>query len=445
MTGDAVHAPCRYGLKLEVTMKKLNGVHLAHNKGTEHSACVQLPLPARVRIPVLMNMGAPCTLLVKVGDTVQVGQKIGDTEAPFSVPVHASVSGTVTAITEVLSANGSTCKAVEIEPDGKQTVSPEVKPPVFSDRAGFVKAIRESGAVGLGGAGFPTHIKLNPKTPIDTLVINGAECEPYITADYRQMVEAPEEIINGIKMIMEQLQIPKAKIGIENNKPQAVKVLVELADKYPEIEIAPLPTTYPQGAEKVMIYNTTGRIVKEGQLPSDTGVIVLNVSTVAFLWRYAQTGMPLVERRLTVDGDTVKKPCNLIVPIGTLVSDVLAYAQCDMDKVRALIGGGPMMGMCLYTAETPIGKPNNAILALEHYQENPETACIRCGRCIKACPMRLMPTELEKAYHARDVEALQKLKLSLCMNCGSCTYVCPAGRHLAETHQLAKALLPRRK
>lgn len=426
-------------------MKRLNGVHLAHNKGTEHIACVHLPLPAKVRIPMLMNMGAPCTPLVKVGDLVQVGQKIGDTEAPFSVPVHASVSGTVTAITEILSANGSTCKAVEIEPDGKQTVSPEVKPPAFSDRTGFVKAIRESGAVGLGGAGFPTHIKLNPKTPIDTLVINGAECEPYITSDYRQMVEGPEEIINGIKLIMEQLQIPRAKIGIENNKPQAVKVLVELADKYPEIKIAPLPTTYPQGAEKVMIYNTTGRIVKEGQLPSDTGVIVLNVSTVAFLWRYAQTGMPLVERRLTVDGDTVKKPCNLIVPIGTSVADVLAYAQCDMDKVRMLIGGGPMMGMCLYTADTPIGKPNNAILALEHYQENPETACIRCGRCMHACPMRLMPTELEKAYRTRDVAALQKLKLSLCMNCGSCTYVCPAGRHLAETNQLAKALLPRKK
>ncbi len=425
-------------------MKKLNGVHLPHKKGTEHCECVRIPLPQKVRIPMLMNMGAPCTPLVKVGDTVQVGQKIGDTDAFFSVPVHASVSGTVTAITDVLGANGSTCKAVEIEPDGQQTVSPEVSKPVVTDRDSFVKAVRASGAVGMGGAGFPTHIKLNPKTKIDYLVINGAECEPYITSDYRQMVEAPCDIIGGIRLIMEQLGIPKAMIGIENNKPQAVKVLVEMADQYPEIDIAPLPTTYPQGAEKVMIYNTTGRIVQEGQLPSDAGVIVLNVSTVAFLYTYFQTGMPFVERRLTVEGDTLGKPCNLIVPIGTSVADALAFAQCNTEKIRKLIGGGPMMGMCLTQIDTPIGKPNNAILALEQYEEHAETACIRCGRCMRACPMNLMPTELEKAYRAKDVEALKKLKLMLCMNCGCCTYACPAGRKLAETNQLAKALIPRK-
>ncbi|MBE6854119.1 MAG: electron transport complex subunit RsxC [Ruminococcus sp.] len=425
-------------------IKKLHGVHLPHKKDTEHKECVHIPLPKTVKIPMLMNMGAPCTPLVKVGDTVTVGQKIGDTDAFFSVPVHASVSGTVTAITDHLGANGATCKAVEIETDGKQTVCPDLKPPVITDRESLAKAVRESGVVGLGGAGFPTHIKLNPKTKIDTLLINGAECEPYITSDYRQMVESPEDIINGIKLLMQHLDIPKAKIGIENNKPEAVKVLVQMADQYPEIDIAPLPTTYPQGAEKVMIYNTTGRIVKEGQLPSDVGVIVMNVSTVAFIYRYAQTGMPLTERRLTIDGDTIKNPCNLIVPIGTSVAEALEFAKCDTDRVKKLISGGPMMGMCLYTPDTPICKPNNAILAFEHITEVEETACIRCGRCMRACPLRLMPTELEKAYKTKNVEALQKFKLGLCMNCGSCTFVCPAGHKLAETNQLAKALLPRK-
>jgi electron transport complex protein RnfC len=389
-------------------------------------------------------MGAPCNPMVKVKDQVLVGQKIGDTDAFMSAPIHSSVSGTVKAINDYLMANGRTCKMVEIETDGEQTVHPDIKPIHLSDKAGFLKAVRESGAVGLGGAGFPTHIKLNPKTPIDFLVVNGAECEPYITSDNRLMLEHPEYVIEGIKMVLKVCGIPKAIIGIEENKPEAISKLKELTKGLEEVEVRPLPSTYPQGAEKVLIYNTTGRIVAEGELPSDQGVIVMNVSTASFLHRYFETGMPLVERTLTIDGSAVKKPCNITVPLGTPIREALEYAQTDIDSLNKVIMGGPMMGMSVYSIDSPIIKMNNAILALNDYVPPVTTACIKCGRCIKACPFNLMPREMELAYKTKNVELLQKLKVNLCMNCGSCTYVCPAKRPLAETHQLAKGLLPRK-
>lgn len=425
-------------------MKKLNGVRLKHHKSTAKCQTAALPVPDLVTIPMLMNMGAPCNPLVKVGDTVKVGQKIGDTDAFMSVPVHSSVSGIVKSVTDIKLAGGNICKAVTIEPDGEQTVSEEVQPPVINSKEEFVKAVRESGITGLGGAGFPTHIKLNPKGEIDTLVINAAECEPYITSDHRQMLEDPDAVIGGIKTVMKYLSIPNAIIGIENNKPDAISLLSEKTGSDTSITVKTLPASYPQGAEKVLIYNTAGRIVKEGQLPSDQKVIVLNVSTAAQIYYYCQTGMPLIERRLTVDGDIVKNPCNLTVKIGTPVSKVLEYAQCDTEKMHKLILGGPMMGMSAFDLETSIVKGNNAVLAFEKYSEPVVTNCIRCGRCIKACPFNLMPTEMEKAYNRKDVEALKKLKVNLCMNCGCCTYACPAGRKLAETNQLAKALIPRK-
>ena len=391
-----------------------------------------------------MHMGAPCNPLVKVKETVLVGQKIGDTDAFMSAPIHSSVSGTVKAITDYLMVNGRTCKMVEIETDGEQAIHPDIKPIHLSDKDGFLKAVRESGAVGLGGAGFPTHIKLNPKTPIDFLVVNGAECEPYITSDNRLMIEHPNNVIEGIKMVMKVCGIPKAIIGVEQNKPDAISKLKELTKNLDEIEVRALPSTYPQGAEKVLIFNTTGRIVAEGELPSDQGVIVMNVSTAGFLHTYFETGMPLVERTLTVDGSAVKKPCNITVPLGTSIREVLEYAQADIEGINKLIMGGPMMGMCAYNLDSPICKTNNAILGLNDYVPPVTTDCIKCGRCIKACPFNLMPREIELAYKTKNIPQLQKLKVGLCMNCGSCTYVCPAKRPLAETNQLAKGLLPRK-
>lgn len=425
-------------------MKKLRGIKLNHRKNTENSATVDFPLPASVKIPMSMTMGAPCKPLVKKGDEVKVGQKIGDSDAPFSAPVHSGVSGKVSAVTEYRTAAGAVCQAIEIETDGSQNVSEEVKPPEVTDKEGFIKAVRESGACGLGGAGFPTHIKLATKSPIDTLIINAAECEPYITSDYREMIESPEDVIGGIRLVKESLGIAKAKLAIEANKPEAIKNFTEMAQNDDTIDIVTLPSSYPQGAEKVIIYNCTGRIVKEGELPSDEGVIVMNVSTAAFLYRYFKTGMPLVTRRLTVDGNAVGEPKNIRTVIGTSFREILEFCKTDIDSVRKLIGGGPMMGMSIPDMDMPVVKTSNALLAFRTYDERVTSACIRCGRCVRVCPFSLMPADIERAYRIKNIEELTKLKVNLCMNCGCCTYVCPANRKLAEINQLAKALLPRK-
>lgn len=425
-------------------MRKLNGIKLRHRKNTEDFSTVSMPVPVKIKLPMSMHMGVPCTPLVKTGDMVKVGQKIGSTDAPFSIPVHSGISGKVTAVSDYQTAGGAVCKAVEIESDGQQEISEEVKKPVVSDRQSFINAVRESGLCGLGGAGFPTHIKLNPKTPVDTLVINAAECEPYITADYREMLENTEDILNGIRLVMNQLGIKNAKIAIEANKPQAIEKFSGLVKDDSSVETVTLPSSYPQGAEKVIIYNSTGRIVKEGQLPSDVGVMVLNVSTAAFIYRYIQTGMPLVTRRITVDGNAVGEPKNVLAVVGTPVIDILNFCKTDIESVKKVISGGPMMGMSIPDLTMPVTKTTNALLAFKTYDERKTSACIRCGRCVSACPLGLMPAEIEKAYKIKNIDDLKALKVTLCMNCGSCTYVCPANRKLAETNQLAKFLIPRK-
>lgn len=423
-------------------MKRLNGVHLKHLKNTAANETVSFPLPKLVKILMSQSMGAPCTPLVAVGDHVLVGQKIGDTDAFMSIPIHSSVSGTVLGIADHLLSNGNFVKAVVIESDGSQLKDVGLAPPIFSDRAGFIKAVRESGACGLGGAGFPTHIKLNfdhEKTPVDTLVINAAECEPYITSDYRELIEHPSDVYGGIKLLMEQLDIKSAKLCIENNKPTAIEIFTKMAAAGGEgIDVVTLPSQYPQGAEKMLVYSATGRIIRTGELPSNQGILVMNVSTTSFIYRYIKTGMPLISRRLTIDGSAIPKPCNVDVLVGTKIEDLLDFAGAkDYEK---LLAGGPMMGSCIYDISAPVTKTYNALLALKKTKRPVPTACIRCGRCIKACPMDLMPTELEHAYDRRDKEALNALEVGLCMNCGCCSFVCPAYRALAEKNQLAKLL-----
>lgn len=425
---------------------KLGGIKLGHCKNTENIQSVKLPIPEKVRIPMSMHIGAPCSPLVKKGDLVTVGQKIGDTDAFVAAPIHSSVSGKVTAVADYRMSSGRTCKIVEIQTDGEQTVCPDVKPPEINDKASFLKAVRESGLVGMGGASFPAHVKLSPKQEVDTLCINAAECEPYITSDYRQMVEAPDEVIDGVLNIMKYLSIPKCVIGIEGNKPKAIDILTEKAKNHPEIKVLTLPCTYPQGAEKVLIYNALGRVVMEGELPADRGVIVMNVSSAAFVSRYLKTGMPMISRMVTVDGDEViGKKCNVTVPVGTPVLDVLKFAECDIDNAERLLYGGPMMGVSIREVNDPVIKANNAILAFKRFESKKAqpkpTACIHCGSCIRACPFHLMPPDISRAFERKDTEELEKLKINLCMNCGCCTYVCPAKRPVAEINQLAKALV----
>lgn len=388
-----------------------------------------------------MHMGAPCTPAVQIGDIVTVGQCIGVPTDDFSVPIHASVSGRVKAISDYLCPNGTSCKSITIAADGEQTPCPDCAPPTLQTRDDLIQAARASGCVGLGGAGFPTHIKLAAKQPIDMLVINAAECEPYLTSDCRQIMEFPEHIIGGIELLMRLMEIPACRIGIEENKPAAAKCLADACHSRAGMEVRVLPAQYPQGAEKVLVYHTTGRIIPEGMLTADVGVLVINVSTCAFLYQYSLTGMPLTQRRVTLDGDALGRPCNVMAPIGTSIRALLEYAACDFEHLRLLLSGGPMMGTALMSPDLALCKPNNGILACKKEQPIHTTACIRCGRCMHACPMGLMPMELERAFRLKDAIMLQTYHLKLCINCGCCSYVCPAKRPLAESNQLAKIFL----
>ena len=423
-------------------MKRLNGIRLPRKKRTEEKPIKPIPLPALVRIPMLMHTGTPCTPAVRAGDYVTVGQCIGKAPDENSVPIHASVSGTVSALTEYCTVTGETVPCVEISTDGEQILCDTCTPPVLESRDDLIAAAKASGCVGLSGSGDLTFQKLAAVKKPQILIVNGAECEQYLSADSRLMSETPEQAVGGIVLLMKLLKIKDARIGIQTDKPLAIQRMTEACNEQKGITVCPLPPVYPQGAEKVLIYHTCGIVVPENQTAADMGILVLNVSTCAFLYQYTQTGIPLVERVVTVDGDTIDKPCNLRVPIGTPVRDLLEYAACHTDRVRTLLCGGPMMGMLLDSQEASVVRQQNGLTAMRRAKSSVrESACIRCGRCMDACPMNLMPMELNDAYQRRDPAALQELHLRLCMDCGCCSYVCPAHRQLAEKNQQAKLLL----
>ncbi len=436
-------------------LKKLKrsalGASVPHEKVTAGMATEKMPIPAKIILPMSQHIGAPCKPVVQKGDTVMVGSLVGEAGGFVSANIYSGVSGTVTAVEQVLGANGSMSTQVVIEPDGQQTVDPSIKAPEVTDKASFIQAVRDCGLVGLGGAGFPAAVKLSPATPVDTLVINGAECEPYLTPDTREFLECSDTVLSGIEAVMHYLEIPNCVIGIERNKPECIDLMCSLVSGKPGITVKPLPCRYPQGAEKTLIENCTGREVPElvpgdkprAGLPADVGVIVMNVTSVSTVGKFLATGMPLVTKRVTVDGDAVANPKNVEVVIGTQLKDIVEFCGGVKEGVELgkVIYGGPMMGKAQPDLEAPLLRQNNGVLLFsrEKAQLPAPSACIRCGRCIEGCPMGLAPVQIAHAYANGDVEELTKLKINLCVECGTCSFVCPAKRPVTQTMSLAKA------
>ncbi len=426
----------------------LRGVHVPHRKNTATEPALRMEPPKTVTIPMSMHIGAPAKPVVKVGDSVRVGTLIAEAGGAVSVPIHASVSGTVTKIADYLLSDGRTVPAIVIESDGEMTPDESLTPPTVSSRESFIEAVRCAGIVGLGGAGFPTHFKLNADPArIEFLVVNGAECEPYVTSDTRTMLDRGDDMAVALEAMKTYLGIRNVVIGIENNKKSAIEAMQRLAEQVGRedctVQVKSLPAVYPQGGEKVLIYHTTGRVVPVGKLPIDAGCIVINCTTLAAIGAYLKSGMPLVEKCVTVDGGAVKERKNLLVPIGTSMADVFAFCGGFTSDPAKVVYGGPMMGIAVPDLSAPILKNTNAILALTDREVKlpRTTACIRCGSCTNTCPFGLNPAAIARAYQKRDAEALRELALTACMECGCCSFVCPANRPLVQTNKLGKVFL----
>lgn len=423
----------------------LSGVHVPHRKNTALMEEVRMPPPQIVILPTVMHIGAPAKPVVKAGDKVALGQLIAESGGFISSPVHASVSGTVKKVEDIILSNGRSTPAVVIESDGEMRPYEGIEKPTIETLEQLTDAVRASGIVGLGGAGFPTSVKLAIKDieKVEYFVINGAECEPYITSDTRMMLDHTDLIERGARRIAEFLKPKAVYIGIENNKPKSIAKLSKCFEKDKNIIVKGLPSMYPQGGEKVLIYNTTGRIVPEGKLPLDVGVVIMNVTTLANIERYIETGMPLVEKLITVDGPAVREPKNVLVPIGTRLGDVFEFCGGFKKEPKKVLYGGPMMGTAVPDLNAPVLKNTNAILAFdeETAKVKKETPCIRCGNCVNHCPMRLNPPAIAKAFKNKDGAELFKQRVNLCMECGACSFICPANQPIVQRHKLAKVML----
>lgn len=434
---------------LHAVARGRGGVRVPHRKNTAEMSVVRMPAPETVVLPMQQHIGAPCTPTVKVGDSVAVGQVIGDSDKFVSAPIHASISGTVTAVGDVRLANGLVTKGVTIKSDGEMRLFDGLTPPAVNSKEELIAAVRASGLVGLGGAGFPCHVKLTvpPDKQVDTLIVNAAECEPYITVDYRECIEHAYDILGGINLLKKYFGFSRVIIAVEDNKPEAIKKLSAIADEDLDagniVRVMTLRSRYPQGAEKMMVLSATGRRVPPGKLPADVGCIVMNVASVAFISRYLKTGKPLVSRSVTVDGTAIAEPKNLRVPIGTSLSDIVDFCGGFKAEPRKIISGGPMMGIAVCGTDAPLCKQNNALLAFadEHDMEKTVRDCIRCGRCVEVCPMSLMPTLIERYSRIKDTDALAKMNVMTCMECGSCAFACPSGRPLVQYMRLGKQIL----
>lgn len=404
-----------------------------------------MPVPAVVTIPMSMHIGAPAKPVVNVGDEVSVGQLIAEAAGFVSSPIYSGVSGKVKKLDDMLMSGGQFVPAVTIETDGKQTLFEGMAAPRVTNLEEFLDAVRKSGVVGLGGAGFPTAVKLSVKdlSKIEAVIINGAECEPYITSDTRTMLDDSDLVWEGIELLKKYMQVKRVVIGIEDNKPQCVSTFRKMCKAGDGVEVKALPALYPQGGEKVLIYNTIGRIVPEGKLPIDAGAIVINCTTLAAVAKYIKTGMPLVEKCVTVDGSAVKNPKNVIAPIGTPIKELFEFCGGFKAEPKKVLYGGPMMGLAVPDLDAPVLKNTNAVLAFDEKDAvlPKETNCIKCGRCVAHCPFNLAPADIETAFRLKKPEDLEALKVNLCMECGCCAYVCPANRPLVQVNKLAKVML----
>ena len=430
-------------------MKRLffGGIHPKYNK--EMSTTVtdfKTIVPKQVVIPMQQHIGAPCKPLVSVGDRVLRGQKIGDGEG-LCVPVHASVSGTVVAIEPRPHTSGRMVNAIVIENDMKDETLPEITcdlPLEELDAETVLHTIREAGIVGMGGAAFPGNVKaLSSMGKIDTLIANACECEPYITADDSLLRTEPEHVLEGMQILRQILRPGRVVLAIEDNKEEAIKKVKALLKDYTGIEVVVLPTMYPQGAEKQLVQSVTGREVLPGQLPASVGCAVFNVSTFAAIYRAVRLGRPLYQRIVTVSGEAIAKPQNFIVRIGTPLHDLIEVAGGLNDKTERVISGGPMMGFAQSDLSVPVIKATNSVLCLlkdvNGAAENP--VCLRCGKCVAVCPMRLQPLYMYRFVNAKRVDELDRLHLLDCMECGSCAFTCPGKLPLVEQFRAGKAML----
>ena len=420
------------------------GAHVPHRKHTAQMESVVMPPPDQVVIPMSQHIGASCTPVVKAGDLVKVGQLIGDSDKFVSAPIHASVSGKVSKITTVLMPSGMEVQAVVIDSDGEMTPWEDLEPPKVETHQELVKAARASGLVGLGGAGFPAHIKLNVPEgrKIDTLIINVAECEPYITADHREALENGRNVLEGVYHVKEILGVQRVIIAVEDNKSEAIAILRRHLPDWPGVELAVLPTRYPQGAEKQLIQAVTGRQVPPGHLPFSVGCAVFNAGTVAAVYRAVYEGKPVTKRIVTVTGEGVKEPKNLIVRIGTPFAQVIEAAGGLTEDACKVLSGGPMMGTAQGELAAPVLKGTNAVLCLTSANPTPERpVCIRCSKCVEVCPMHLQPLYLYRYEAAGNLDALQALHVTDCIECGCCSYTCPGQLPLTERFRAAKQAL----
>lgn len=421
------------------------GTRVREYKNTRALAVVDLPAPPVVEIPLSQHIGVPCTPTVAVGDRVLRGQLIGEVPAGLGCPVHSSVSGTVKAISSRVGVQGRPVPTVIIENDGEGTLSPDVVP--FSKRLGdtspeeIVDVIRRAGISGMGGATFPTWAKLSGAIgKVNRLIINCAECEPFITVNHRLMLEHPEELVGGAKILLRALGLPSGDIAIEDNKLNAAdRVAAEIGES-PLLNIKLMRTKYPQGDERQLIFALTGREVPEGKLPADVGCVVFNAETCSAIYRAFAEGMPLIERCVTVDGDCVREPKNLRVPLGTPVRSLIEFCGGLVRTPFKLINGGPMMGAATWDFDAPVTKGTSAILVFseEFAAMKDDFACIRCGRCVMNCPMHLMPVYLAQYAMAGNYDETAKLHVMSCVECGTCSYNCPGNVPIVQYIRVAK-------